>query len=220
MFANMFAKDDRLDDTQRDDALTIVHETNRCADIVKRLLDFSRTSIPDKRLKSLSQIMESTLALVAHHATVNDVEIVRHYGVNLPDIEVDPTQMEQVFINLLVNACHAMPMGGRLTIVMRVDLKRDLLITTIEDTGHGISEENLSRIFDPFFTTKNQELNGIAGTGLGLSVSYGIIQNHGGQIKVQSVVDHGTIFTVELPISSLLRKAEEVQIQEDKLSTA
>ena len=208
MFANMFADDPRLNDAQREDALTIVHETNRCADIVKRLLDFSRTSIPDKRLKSLSQIMESTLALVEHHASVNDVEIIRHYGDDLPEIEVDPTQLEQVFLNMLVNACHAMPLGGRLTIDMRVNRKRDLLITTIEDTGIGISEENLGRIFDPFFTTKNQELNGVAGTGLGLSVSYGIIQNHGGQIKVRSVVNRGTVFTVELPVASLMRPFE------------
>ena len=220
MFANMFAKDPRLDDAQREDALTIVHETNRCADIVKRLLDFSRTSIPDKRLKSLSQIMESTLALVEHHANVNDIDIVRHYGVNLPEIDVDPTQMEQVFINLLVNACHAMPVGGRLTIGMRTDGKRDLLITTIEDTGVGIPEENLGRIFDPFFTTKNQELNGVAGTGLGLSVSYGIIHNHGGQIKVRSIVNHGTVFTVELPIASLMRTNEDAAFPESQASTA
>lgn len=208
IFADMFAKDQRLDEEQRQDALTIVHETNRCADIVKRLLDFSRTSIPDKRLKSLSTIMENTLALVMHHANVNDVEIVRHYGVNLPEIEVDPTQIEQVFINLLVNACHAMPMGGRMTIVMRADQERDSIVTTIEDTGHGISEEHLGRIFDPFFTTKNQELNGVAGTGLGLSVSYGIIENHGGQISAQSVLGHGTVFTVELPIASIMRTDE------------
>ena len=220
MFANMFADDQRLDSSQREDALTIVHETNRCADIVKRLLDFSRTSIPDKRLKSLSQIMESTVALVEHHASVNDVEIVRHYGINLPDIEVDPTQMEQVFINLLVNACHAMPMGGRLTIGLRKEAKRDLLITTIEDTGLGIPEENLGRIFDPFFTTKNQELNGVAGTGLGLSVSYGIIHNHGGQIKVKSVVNQGTVFTVELPVASLMRTVEDTALPEDRASTA
>ncbi len=212
MYANMFADDKRLDENQREDAQTIVHETKRCADIVKRLLDFSRTSIPDKRLKSLSQIMESTLALVTHHATVNDVEIVCHYGVNLPDIDVDPTQMEQVFINLLVNACHAMPTGGRLTITIRTDSKRDRLITTIEDTGQGISEENLGRIFDPFFTTKNQELDGVAGTGLGLSVSYGIIENHGGQISVQSVIGHGTVFTIELPIMSLMRTFEETDL--------
>ncbi len=163
--------------------------------------------------------MESTLALVIHHANVNDVEIVRHYGVNLPDIEIDPTQIEQVFINLLVNACHAMPMGGRMTIVMRMDLERDLIVTTIEDTGHGISEDNLSRIFDPFFTTKNQELNGVAGTGLGLSVSYGIIENHGGQITVQSAVGQGTVFTVELPIVSLMSTADGQPSSEDNIST-
>ncbi len=220
MFAQLFAEDQRLDENQRADAMTIVHETNRCADIVKRLLDFSRTSIPDKRLQSLSQVMESTLALVSHHASVNDIEIVRQYDVNLPDIEVDPTQMEQVFINLLVNACHAMPMGGRITIVMHTDLHRDCLIMTIEDTGNGIPEENLVRIFDPFFTTKNKELNGVSGTGLGLSVSYGIIENHGGQILVQSVVGQGTVFTIELPISSLARTVEEVPVSEDNESVA
>lgn len=220
MFANMFADDQKLDDAQREDARTIVHETKRCADIVKRLLDFSRTSIPDKQVKSLSTIMESTLALVEHHAAVNDVEIIRHYGVNLPDIEVDPTQMEQVFLNLLVNACHAMPVGGRLTIAMRTNPARDRLITMIEDTGHGIAEENLGRIFDPFFTTKNQELNGIAGTGLGLSVSYGIIRNHGGQIAVRSVAGHGTVFTVELPVSIWAPVEEEHDVAEQRRSTA
>jgi len=220
MFANMFAEDQRLADDQRADAMTIVHETKRCADIVKRLLDFSRTSIPDKRIKSLASIMENTLALVEHHAAVNDVEIIRHYGVNLPDIEVDPTQIEQVFINLLVNACHAMPLGGRLTITIRTDPRRDLLITTIEDTGQGISEENLGRIFDPFFTTKNQELGGVAGTGLGLSVSYGIIQNHGGHIRVESVVDQGTVFTVELPVAKWISAEEYDELPGEKISTA
>jgi two-component system NtrC family sensor kinase len=141
---------------------------------------------------------------------------VRHYGVNLPEIEVDPTQMEQVFINLLINACHAMPLGGRMTIIMRTDLKRDRLITIIEDTGQGIAEENLGRIFDPFFTTKNQDINGVAGTGLGLSVSYGIVENHGGQILVQSSVGQGTVFTVELPISSLLRTDDDDLLSKDK----
>jgi two-component system NtrC family sensor kinase len=220
MFSNMFANDKRLDEKQREDALTIVHETQRCADIVKRLLDFSRTSIPEKQFKSLPEIMESTLALVEHHASVNEVEIIRHYGVNLPDIEVDPTQIEQVFINLMVNACHAMPNGGRMTITMRSDAEEDKVVTTIEDTGHGISEENIGRIFDPFFTTKNQELEGVAGTGLGLSVSYGIISNHGGSISVQSVEGHGTVFTIELPVSTLMRTAPEADVQESAGSIA
>jgi two-component system NtrC family sensor kinase len=112
-----------------------------------------------------------------------------------------------------------MPAGGSLTIDMHVDKQNELLITTIEDTGQGISEENLGRIFDPFFTTKNQELGGAAGTGLGLSVSYGIIENHGGRIKVQSAVNQGTLFTLELPISSLMRVVEESSVPETKVST-
>jgi two-component system NtrC family sensor kinase len=201
MFANLFAEDDRLDKNQHADIMTIVHETRRCADIVKRLVDFSRTSTPNKSVSSLVEIMEKTLILVEHHASVNAVDIVRQYGDDLPDIEVDQTQMEQVFLNLLVNACHAMPDGGRLTITMTADKARQLLLTTIEDTGHGIPEETLGRIFDPFFTTKNQELDGVAGTGLGLSVSYGIIENHGGQIHVSSNVGEGTVFTLELPVA-------------------
>jgi two-component system NtrC family sensor kinase len=103
---------------------------------------------------------------------------------------------------------------------MRNDLRREMLITSIEDTGHGISEENLGRIFDPFFTTKNQELNGVAGTGLGLSVSYGIIQNHGGQIKVQSTVERGTLFTIELPVVKRLPEQACDGMPEEEVTTA
>jgi two-component system NtrC family sensor kinase len=220
MFSNMFAEDARLNDSQRDDALIIVRETKRCADIVKRLLDFSRTSIPEKQFKSLPEIMENTLVLVEHHALVNDVEIIRHYGIDMPKIEIDPTQMEQVFINLVVNACQAMPEGGRLTVTMKADQENDQLITTIEDTGQGISEENLGRIFDPFFTTKNQELDGVSGTGLGLSVSYGIIENHGGKISARSIVGHGTVFTIEMPISTLMRTDGEEALLQEGTATA
>lgn len=216
MFANIFSADPRLDAVQRDDALTIVHETKRCADIVKRLLDFSRTSIPEKQPRSLVHIMEQTVSLVKHHAEVNNILIERNYSADLPEIDVDPNQVEQVFINLLVNSCHAMPQGGRLKIAICTDLKRDRLITTIADTGHGIPEENLGRIFDPFFTTKNQELNGVAGTGLGLSVSYGIIQNHGGQVAVESVIDQGTVFTIELPIRTISHADEQFFIGDEE----
>jgi two-component system NtrC family sensor kinase len=200
MFATLFAEDRTLSQGMRDDAMVIVRETQRCAGIVKRLLEFSRNSIPRKKLKALPGIMDDTLALLEHQATLGNVEIIRSYQQGLPDILVDPNQIEQVFVNVVVNACQAMPNGGRLNISMHLDCDRHYLVTTIEDTGHGIPMENLEKIFDPFFTTKDQPVSGLAGTGLGLSVSYGIIQNHGGRIGAVSEVGVGTVFTVELPL--------------------
>lgn len=200
MFATLFAEDRSLPKALREDAQIIMRETQRCAEIVKRLLEFSRNSIPRKKLKSLPAIMDNTMALLEHQATLNDIEIVRYYDPMLPDILVDPNQIEQVFVNMVVNACQAMPNGGRLNIAMHADHDQRYLVTTIEDNGHGIAKEHLPKIFDPFFTTKDQPASGLMGTGLGLSVSYGIIQNHGGRIGVVSEVGKGTIFTVELPL--------------------
>jgi len=202
MFATLFAEDRTLSQGMRDDAMVIVRETQRCAGIVKRLLEFSRNSIPRKKLKSLPGIMDDTMALLEHQAALSNVQIARTYQPGLPDILVDPNQIEQVFVNMVVNACQAMPNGGHLKIAMHLDYDRHYLVTTIEDTGHGIPSENLEKIFDPFFTTKDQPTNGLAGTGLGLSVSYGIIQNHGGRIGVESKVGTGTVFTVELPLAA------------------
>jgi two-component system NtrC family sensor kinase len=131
---------------------------------------------------------------------LNNIEIVRLYDPDLPDILIDPSQIEQVFVNMVVNACQAMPDGGRLCVNMYADYHRHYLVTIIEDSGHGIAAEHLAKVFDPFFTTKDQPTTGLAGTGLGLSVSYGIIQNHGGHIGVKSEVGRGTTFTVELPL--------------------
>jgi two-component system NtrC family sensor kinase len=146
--------------------------------------------------------MDDTMALLEHQAALSDIEILRRYDPALPDILVDPNQIEQVFVNMVVNACQAMPKGGQLHITMHVDYDRHYLVTTIEDNGHGIAKEHLPKIFDPFFTTKDLPGNGLTGTGLGLSVSYGIIQNHGGRIGVVSEVGSGTVFTVELPLTA------------------
>jgi two-component system NtrC family sensor kinase len=200
MFATLFAEDRSLSKTMREDAQIIVRETQRCGEIVKRLLEFSRNSIPRKKTKALPTVMDDTLALLEHQAALNSIEIVRRYEPDLPDILIDPSQIEQVFVNMVVNACQAMPEGGRLSVSMYADYHRDYLVTIIEDTGSGIAQENLAKVFDPFFTTKDQPAKGLAGTGLGLSVSYGIIQNHGGHIGVKSEVGKGTVFTVELPL--------------------
>lgn len=204
MYGTLFLNNNQLDPELREDAGIIVRETERCAEIVKRLLEFSRTSIPDKKHRSITEIMCNTLALVEHQASLNDIEIVRDYQPDLPEISVDPTQVEQVFINMLVNASQAMPEGGTLTISINYDHGQGWIRTSITDTGHGIAEEDLPKIFDPFFTTKGASEEGIGGTGLGLSVSYGIIQNHGGRINVKSVVGEGTTFTIDLPVSTLL----------------
>jgi two-component system NtrC family sensor kinase len=210
MFANLFAEDRTLPQEKRDDAMIIVRETQRCAAIVKRLLEFSRNSIPHKKSTSLAKIMDDTLSLLEHQATLSNIEIFRLYDATLPNVEVDPDQIEQVFVNMVVNACQAMPQGGQLTVTIRADFDSRCIITTIEDTGQGIPKEHLEKIFDPFFTTKDQPVNGMAGTGLGLSVSYGIVQNHGGRIDVASHVGIGTVFTVELPLAGqLAHPAEE-----------
>ena len=200
MFATLFAENRSLSKAMRDDAQIIVRETQRCGEIVKRLLEFSRNSIPRKKTKALSTVMDDSLALLEHQAALNNIEIVRHYDADLPNILIDPSQIEQVFVNMVVNACQAMPDGGRLCVSMYADYHRHYLVTNIEDSGHGIAQEHLAKVFDPFFTTKDQPATGLAGTGLGLSVSYGIIQNHGGNIGVKSEVGRGTTFTVELPL--------------------
>ena len=218
MYGTMFLNNKQLDQQLREDAAVIVRETQRCAEIVKRLLEFSRTSIPDKQPRSITEIMCNTLALFEHQASLNEIEIVRDYQPDLPEIPVDPTQIEQVFINMLVNASQAMPDGGTLSIAIGYDRNQECIRTSITDTGYGIAEQDLPKIFDPFFTTKGVNEEGIGGTGLGLSVSYGIIQNHGGRINVRSMAGEGTTFTIDLPVSTPLRphleEFEETDLKE------
>ena len=195
MFATMLEEDSRLDPALKADLGTIVHETQRCAKIVRELLDFSRESVPQKKIESINLLLDKTMSLVEHHTSFHDIEVIKEYDPKLPKILIDPSQIEQVFMNILINASQAMPTSGRLTIQTGVMEQENILYTRVTDTGMGISEENLQKIFDPFFSTK-----GNAGTGLGLSVSYGIIENHGGTIEVASTLGGGTSFTIKLPI--------------------
>ncbi len=195
VFSSLISNDSRLAPALKSDLNIIIQETERCAVIVKGLLDFSRESVPQKTWTSLNEILDASLALVKNQAQFQNITIVLDYSPDIPAIMADPHQLEQVFINILLNASHAMEAGGTLKIATELCGEHGGVVVRIADTGCGIPEENLSKIFDPFFTTKET-----SGTGLGLSVSYGIINSHGGIIEVESTVGVGTTFTIHLPV--------------------
>jgi len=194
VFASLVQKDRRLDPALKEDMDIIVSETQRCGSIVQGLLKFARESIPNKQMASLNRILDSVLSLIVCQACFHNITIVKDYDPQLPEILVDPNQIEQVFINLLLNASHAMRNGGTLTLRTGTTEENTNVFVEVADTGVGIPKENLERIFDPFFTTNEQN-----GTGLGLSISYGIVKNHGGQIDVESKVGKGTTFLIKFP---------------------
>lgn len=179
----------------RHDLETVVDETQRCAGIVRGLLEFSRQSEPSKNLESVNVLVDTTLALVEHQALFLNVLIERHYDADVPQVLVDTAQMRQVLMNLLINAGQAMPDGGVLSVRTGVKIATGQVFISICDSGCGVSTEHLPKIFDPFFTTKEH-----VGTGLGLAVSYGIVKSHGGEIEVESQSGAGAIFTVLLPL--------------------
>lgn len=195
VYSSLIVSDPLLDPTLKPDLETIVRETQRCAGIVKGLLDFSRETPLQKKPVALDQVMEAALNLVIHQSLFHDITITKQFCVDLPTVMADYNQIEQVFINILLNAGQAMPHGGSLSITTGLTGDSCSVYATIADTGQGISEEHLGKIFDPFFTTKDQK-----GTGLGLSVSFGIIANHGGKIGVESKKGEGTSFTIFLPL--------------------
>jgi len=174
---------------------TIRQETERIAQIVQGLLTFARKSRQDKiEPVNLNDVLESTTMLAEHQLTVGNVQVTKELDPDLPTIQANPGQLQQVFMNLIINAHHAMPEGGKLA-VRTGTVPGGRAFVEIEDTGVGISPEDVGRIFDPFYTTKEEG----KGTGLGLSISRNIIESHGGMIGVQSTLGVGTIFRVVLP---------------------
>lgn len=185
-------------DYLREDICTLVEESksglDRVKKIVQNLKDFSHVDASDEwQLADLHKGLDSTLNVVNNEIKYK-AEVIREYG-KLPEIECLPSQLNQVFMNLLVNAAHAIEERG--TITIRTGSQADQVWVEVSDTGKGISPEHIKKIFDPFFTTKPIG----KGTGLGLSLSYGIIQKHHGRFEVQSEVGKGTTFRVWLPVS-------------------
>lgn len=177
------------------DLENIVQQTTRCRTIVKGLLDFARQRKPDKKEWDIHTLIDRTLTLVENQARFQDIKIVKEFKTDIGMLFVDGDQIQQVFMNILINAADAMAgSGGTLTI--KTDVKQEMAEVSFTDSGCGIAKEHLSKLFDPFFTTKETG----KGTGLGLAISYGIIQSHGGDIEVDSQVGKGSTFRIRLPI--------------------
>ena len=192
-FSNLLLKKKSPDDPEREKLETIVQETIRCRTIVKGLLDFARQTKPEKKFADLNEIIKYSLSLIERHASFQNIKIIREFAPSLPKMKVDTNQIQQVFMNIIINAQEAMPEGGTLTIKSSVENR--FIEIKFMDTGSGIPEENINKIFDPFFTTKKDK-----GTGLGLAVSYGIIERHQGNIEIQSKLGKGTTVIIRLPL--------------------
>jgi len=173
----------------------IADETSRCANIVKGLLEFSRQEPPKKAYEDINKIINRTLQLLKNQASFQNIRIIKKLNQNLPQIKLDKNKIQQVFWNFMINASDAMPKGGILTITSDFSKEKKNIEVTFYDKGIGIPQKNINKLFDPFFTTKK------SGTGLGLAVSYGIIKQHQGNIKVKSEQDQGSVFTISFPIS-------------------
>lgn len=195
------------DDVSRSNVQKIAAQADRCRDIIRGLLDFSRQRKPDKTLCNINTLLQNCLSLIQQQALFHNVQIEMKLDTELPSVVIDPSQIERVFINLIVNAAEAMDGLGRLTISTRSAPSGTSIEIEIADTGHGVSEENLERIFDPFFTTKETG----HGVGLGLAISYGIVKEHKGAILVESEVEKGTTFVVRLPVTAAEPELENGQ---------
>jgi len=199
-FTHMLLRRNDIPEEVRTDLETIAQETERVRKIVKGLLDFSRQTELDREPTDVNRLVRQTITLVENQALIKGVNLTFEPGDGLPMVTLDRNQIQSVLLNIVINALDATDPGGSITITTNIGISTskpgqkgiEILFT---DTGCGIPPENLNRLFDPFFTTKEVG----HGTGLGLSVSYGIVERHGGTIWVQSKVGKGSTFKVWLP---------------------
>lgn len=198
-FTQLMIRDLKEGNSMKGDLEEIERAAVRCKKIVSDLLDFSRLSRPkDRQQLDVNPLLEKLFPFLKMEFKSWNIDLVTQLDPDIPRIIGSANQLQQVFLNLITNACHAMPKGGKLTVRTESKGDRSQVIVKVIDTGVGIPKENVSKIFDPFFTTKEPG----KGTGLGLSVSYRIIKDHKGSIVVDSVVGKGTTFTVTLPVEA------------------
>ncbi len=199
VYANLLEEKTQKDDPRYGYVEKILTSAARTKEIVKGLLEFSRPTKLNFVSTSVNTALENVLTLLDQQGVFYHIQITKDLTASPPGVIADPTQIEQVFMNIIMNAAEAMQGSGRLDIKTAVSTDGKLLDTIIADTGPGIPEKDIGRIFEPFYTTKGPSPTG-SGTGLGLAISYGIIEKHNGTITVTSKEGAGTAFTVRLPV--------------------
>ena len=197
-FTQLLLEDKTLSEQHRKDLGTIYTQSQRCRTIIQNLLQFSRRQDPKKADIDPGVVLQQTIDLVKYEFSSSGVTLVTHISEGLAHVFGDPQQLQQVFLNLLVNARQALNGSPKNQISVKASSEPGWVVIRIADNGPGIPREIIGKIFDPFFTTKPVG----QGTGLGLSICHGIIQQHQGSIEVQSEVDVGTTFIVRLPAMS------------------
>jgi signal transduction histidine kinase/HD-like signal output (HDOD) protein/ActR/RegA family two-component response regulator len=194
--AQMLLKNEK-DEKKAKSLRLIVEQTRRASKILTDLMGFARPAMPKAEPTNVNFVINHVLSMVENQLRLKNIECVRELAQGMPKILADKHQLEQVFLNIVLNAEHAMEEKGSLTVSTSLSSAKDKVVVRFTDTGKGIPKENLQHIFEPFFTTKEEG----EGTGLGLSMSYGIITSHGGAIDVDSTVGEGTTFTIEFPVA-------------------
>ena len=193
-FAQLASNHPDLDEDVYQDLVKIVKSTLYAREIIKKVLYFGRQTHPKEAKTDLNKLIGEWIDFFESRCAKSGIQIVVERDEGLPNVNGDPAQLNQVFVNVVVNAIQAMPNSGTLTI--KTMSHNGWVSILVEDTGQGIEEENMNKIFLPFFTTKEVD----EGTGLGLSVVYGIVNEHGGTIEVDSKKGQGSTFTIKLPV--------------------
>ena len=192
IYAEMLLRDISENQQWREDLEEIRNQTLRCKQIVTRLLEFSRMPLGQRISFNLNGVVNTCVEFLCHQAMFHDIDFEFHLENDLPEVVGDPSQIQQVLTNIIINAANAMQGKGKLTITSGFSNEMREVVLTFKDTGPGIPDTIIDKIFEPFFTTKAQG----EGTGLGLSVCYGIVQQHGGNLEAQNAPEGGAIFTL------------------------
>lgn len=198
LYAKLMGEENELEQAAREDLDRIVRDAQRCRDTVRELLEFARQTRQFMKMQDINRAISRTLFLLENQTLFHNIEIVKELAENLPMVYSDVQQLNHMFMNIILNAGQAMKGQGKLKLRTELSADEKYVVIEITDNGPGIPEDTLHTIFEPFYTTKDEG----EGTGLGLSVVYGIVQNHKGFISAQNRPEGGAVFLIELPVNS------------------